>query len=77
MRALGSVAVYELRNVVRSRWALMYALFFFVLTDSLFRFMGDSSRVTLSLINISLLVVPLVSALFGAMNFYSGREFIE
>ena len=77
MSALRIIAGYEFRNVIRSKWAVAYAVFFFLLTDALFRFSGDSSRVILSLVSVTLLLAPLVSILFGSMSFYNGREFIE
>lgn len=73
LRLLGS----ELRNVARSRWLLVYALLFLVLTDALFRFGGSGSRVVLSLANVVLALIPLVSIVFGTMSLYHAREFIE
>lgn len=77
MSALGKITTFQLRDLLRSRWALFYALFFFLLTDGLFRFSPDQARVTLSLVNVTLFVVPLVSVIFGAMYYYNSREFIE
>ena len=71
------VLKYELHNVVRSRAVLVYTLFLFLLTDVLFRFGGEGARVVLSLLNVVLLFVPLVSVVFGTMYVYSAREFTE
>lgn len=68
---------FELRDVVRSKWIVVYTLFFFLLTDSLFRFGGSSAKVLLSLINAVLLIIPLMSIIFGVMYLYHSREFIE
>ena len=43
----------------------------------LFRFGGEGPRVVLSLLNVVLLFVPLVSVVFGTMYVYSAREFTE
>jgi Cu-processing system permease protein len=67
----------ELRNVARSRWVLVYALLFFLLTDALFRFGGSGSRAVLSLTNVVLALIPLVSIVFGTMHVYHAREFIQ
>lgn len=67
----------ELRDVLRSRWLPGYALLFLVLTDVLFRFGGSGDRVLLSLLNVVLLLVPLVSIVVGTMHLYQSREFIE
>lgn len=68
---------FELSDIVRSKWIVAYTLFFFLLTDSLFRFGGSSARVLLSLINAVLLIIPLMSIIFGVMYLYHSREFIE
>ncbi|MBN4076348.1 ABC transporter permease subunit [Gemmatimonas aurantiaca] len=77
MNAVVKITSFQMRDLLRSRWALFYTLFFFLLTDGLFRFSPDQERVTLSLINVTLFVVPLVSMLFGSMFYYNSREYIE
>ena len=77
MRTAAKVLRYELSNVIRSRWLLMYTLLFLLLTDALFRFGGSGSRAVLSLMNLVLVLVPLVSLVFGTMYLYQAREFIE
>jgi Cu-processing system permease protein len=67
----------ELRNVLRSRWLLVYALLLFGMTDLLFRFGGSGPRVVLSLTNVVLALVPLVALVFGTTHIYHAREFIE
>ena len=68
---------YELRNLFRSRWVVIYTLLYLLLTDALFRFGGSGDRVLLSLTNVVLLLIPLVSIVFGTMHLYHSREFIE
>lgn len=68
---------YVLRDVARGRWMLVYAGFFFALTMGLLSFGGSSSRALLSLVNVVLLLVPLVSLLFGTIYLYNARPFIE
>ncbi len=65
------------RDVGRRRWLMAYGLFYLVLTDALFRFGGSGSRAALSLSNVVLGLVPLVSIVFGTMYLYHAREFIE
>lgn len=71
------VASYQLRNALRSRWLLGYTAFFLLATDALLRFGGDGTRAVISLTNVVLLVVPLVTIVFGAMYLYDAREFVE
>ena len=66
---------YRLREGFRARPILGFAAVLFVLTDALFRFGGDGPRVVLSLINVVLLLVPLVGAVFGTMYFQQARGF--
>ncbi len=68
---------YELSNVVRGRWIVAYGAFFLILGAALLRFGGDDAKALLSLVNVVLFVVPLVSLVFGAMYLYSAREFNE
>lgn len=77
MSAAARLLRYQLRDVIRSRWLVVYALLFLVLTDALFRFGGSGSRVILSLTNVVLALIPLVSIVFGTMYLYNAREFIE
>ena len=75
--ATAKVVRYELSDVVRSRWLIGYALFFLLATDALLRFGGGGSKALLSLMNVVILLVPLVSTVFGTMYLYNAREFTE
>lgn len=76
MRSTAKILRYQLRDVIRGRWILAYSLLFLLMTDLLFRFGGSGDRVVLSLMNVVLLLVPLVSIMFGTMYLYHAREFI-
>ncbi len=76
MKSTGKILRYQLRDVIRGRWILVYTLVFLLMTDVLFRFGGSGDRVVLSLMNVVLLLVPLVSIIFGTMYLYHAREFI-
>lgn len=65
------------RDVARRRWLLGYVLFYVALTDALFRFGGDGARTVLSLSNVVLGLVPLVSLVFGTVYLHHTREFIQ
>lgn len=77
MSILWKVLVSQLRNVIRSRWILGYGLLLFVLTQLLLRFGGSGERALLSLLNVVLLLLPLVSVVFGTLYVYNAREFVE
>jgi Cu-processing system permease protein len=71
------IARYQLRDVMRSRWILVYGVFFLLMTDALFRFGGSGERVLLSLMNVVLIAIPLVAVVLGTMYLYGAREFNE
>lgn len=77
MGGTARLARYQVRNLIRSRWLIGYALFFLVVTDGLLRFAGAQPGALLSLANIVLLVIPLITMVFGTMYVYDAREFTE
>ncbi|MDO8501837.1 MAG: ABC transporter permease subunit [Gemmatimonadaceae bacterium] len=71
------VAKPQVRNVVRSKWLAYYFGFFALVTEGLIRFTGGDARTLLSLANLVLFVVPLVTVVYGTIYLYNSREFIE
>jgi Cu-processing system permease protein len=71
------IAWYEIRDVIRGKWLILYGLFFLGLTEGLFRFVGEEERVLLSLVSVVVLLVPMVGVLFGTVYLYGAREFNE
>jgi len=68
---------YEVHNLMRSRWVLFIGLFFLVSSEAMFRFGTDPSKAMISLMNIILIVLPLMSLILGVIYFYHSREFVE
>lgn len=77
MKTILKVVRYELQNVIRNRWVLGYALLFFLATELLLRLGGTTPRAILSLLNVVLLLVPLVTIVFGTIYWHGAREFTE
>lgn len=77
MDSIAKIVKYEMWDIFRSRWILGYGLFFLLLTYILFQFGGSDARVISSLMNVTFILVPLVSILFGTLYLYQSREFIE
>ncbi len=71
------IAKYVLYDILRNRFVMLYTLFLLVVTFSMFSLDTDSGKATLSLLNIILLVLPLVSIIFTTIHFYNSYEFIE
>lgn len=71
------IAKYVLYDILRNRFVMLYTLFLLVVTLSMFSLDSDPGKATLSLLNIILLVLPLVSIIFTTIHFYNSYEFIE
>jgi len=68
---------FEVKLVIKAKWLIAYLGFFFLLTESLYYFNNDSVKVIISLLNIILIVMPLVSVIYGTQYFYNSKEFIQ
>ena len=71
------VSRYVLYDILRSKIILAYTLFLFIVSMSLFRMEENQHKAILSLLNITLIVVPLVSMIFATIHYYNSYEFIE
>lgn len=56
---------------------LGYALLLLATTELLLKFGGSGERALLSLLNVVLLLLPLMSVTFGTLYVYNARDFIE
>jgi Cu-processing system permease protein len=68
---------YIFYDIVRTRFVLIYTVLLWVATFALFQLDSDTSKVVLSLLNIVLMVVPLISIIFTTIHFFNSYEFIE
>lgn len=68
---------YIFYDLLRTRFTLLYTTFLLVSTFAMFQIDNDSGKVILSLLNIVLIVVPLISIVFTTIHFYNSYEFIE
>lgn len=68
---------YIFYDIIRNKVIIAYTLFLFLAAFSMFRMEENSSRATLSLLNIVLIVLPLVSLMFTTIHYYNSYEFIE
>ncbi|NNC94527.1 MAG: ABC transporter permease [Chitinophagales bacterium] len=71
------VMKYTVIDLLRSRWTYFYCGFFFILSGLLFLLSNDPSQVIITLMNVVLILVPLISTIFGVMYYYNSREFAE
>lgn len=73
----GRILRFQVRDILRNRWLLGYATVLLAITEMLFRLGGGGERAVVSMLNVVLLVVPIVSVVFGTLYLYGAREFIE
>lgn len=68
---------YSLLDILRNRVILAYTALLAVVSISLFMMEDNPVKAVMSLLNISLLIVPLVSSIFCTIYLYNSAEFIE
>lgn len=68
---------YALYDIVKSRFALLYTLFMVLVAISIYQVSDDLGKVSLSLMNIMIMIVPLIAAVFATTHFFNNLEFIE
>jgi len=68
---------YVILDILRSRTIIGYTLLLMALSFSVFNVETNSSKGILSLLNVILIIVPLVSIIFSTIYIYNASEFIE
>lgn len=68
---------YVFIDILRNKIVLAYTLFLLLLSLSIFNLEDNSAKGLLSLLNIVLIIVPLVSILFASIYVYNSAEFLE
>ena len=68
---------YVLYDILRSKVVIAYTVFLFIITFTLFQLEENNSKAILSLLNIVLIVLPLVSIVFATIHYYNSYEFME
>jgi len=68
---------YSLFDLSRSKMIYFYTLFFLLAGFALLYLNNDLMTGITNLMNISLLICPLISIIFGVTYFYNSRDFIE
>ncbi|MBT8313977.1 MAG: ABC transporter permease [Maribacter sp.] len=68
---------YSFYDLMRSRWSYVYFLFYLALGFVLLFLNNDLSKAVITLMNIIIVLVPLISTIFGVMYYYNSKEFTE
>ena len=74
---MNKVFKYIVIDILRNKTVIFYTLFLFVVSFTLFSFEENTSKGLLSLLNIILFIVPLISIIFSTIYVYNCSEFIE
>ncbi len=71
------VLKYSFYDLMRSRWTYVYLLFYLLLGIVLLFLNNDLSKAVITLMNVIIILVPLISTVFGIMYYYNSREFTQ
>ncbi len=77
MHMVPKLVKYNLFNVARSRWIFAYSILVFVIALLISRFSPSSTKAVLSMTNIYLILLPLMSLIFTTLYFYDSKGFYE
>jgi Cu-processing system permease protein len=68
---------YVVIDILRNKIVLAYTAFLLLISITIFNLEDNSAKGLLSLLNLILIIVPLVSMLFSAIYVYNSSEFLE
>jgi len=71
------IVKYVIVDILRNKIVIAYTAFLLVMSLSVFNLEDNASKGLLSLLNVILLIVPLVSIVFSTIYMYNSSEFIE
>lgn len=71
------ISKYVIFDLLRNRIVISYTVVLLAISFSLFSLDENPVKGILGLLNVSLLIVPLVSVIFGTIYYYNSSEFIE
>lgn len=74
---MNKIIKYVITDILRNRIVIVYTLFLLASSLTVFSLEDNNSKGLLSLLNIILIVVPLVSIIFSTIYVYNSAEFIE
>ncbi|MEI7471913.1 MAG: ABC transporter permease subunit [Chitinophagaceae bacterium] len=74
---MNKIIKYVIIDILRNKIMLAYTVFLLLISVSIFNLEDNSAKGLLSLLNIILIIIPLVSILFSAIYIYNSAEFLE
>lgn len=74
---MNKIIKYVIVDILRSKIVGVYTLFLFIISLGVFQLDDNVAKGMLSLLNLILFIVPLVSIIFTTIYLYNSAEFIE
>jgi Cu-processing system permease protein len=74
---MNKVVKYVVLDILRNKIVLAYTLILFIVSFSVFSLEDNTAKGLLTLLNLILFIVPLVSIIFSTIYIYNSAEFIE
>lgn len=68
---------YILLDLMRNKFIIGYTILLMIMSFAIIFIGKDSSKAVVTIMNLVLFIVPLVSLIFGTIHFYNSGEFIE
>lgn len=68
---------YILLDLLRNKFIIGYTLLLMIMSFAIIFIGRDASKAVVTIMNLVLFIVPLVSLIFGTIHFYNSGEFIE
>lgn len=76
MNSIIKIIKYQIQDNIRSKWIIGCFVFFFAFSYWLISFTGEAAKVIMSLLNIILIIIPLISVVFGTIYIYNNKNYI-
>ena len=74
---MNKIARFILFDILKNKIVILYTILLFIISWSVLGLDNNYTKATLSLLNVVLLVVPLVSSIFSTIYVYNSSQFIE
>lgn len=74
---MNKIARFIFFDILKNKIVIFYTVLLFILSWSVLGLESNNTKATLSLLNVVLLVVPLVSIIFSTIYVYNSNQFIE
>jgi Cu-processing system permease protein len=74
---MNKIARFILFDILKNKIVILYTILLFIISWSVLGLENNFTKATLSLLNVVLLVVPLVSIIFSTIYVYNSGQFIE